>query len=106
MQDRTSIYVEQVDGAYRLVGTRIGLDCVVHAYLDGQSPEAIQDNYPSLPLETIHGAIAFYLHNRADVDRYLTRLATRMDEVRQTSEVENSALLARLRKERRQTPAS
>jgi uncharacterized protein (DUF433 family) len=99
-------YVEQAGGAFRLVGTRIGLESVVYGYLNGQSAESIQDDFPSLSLEAIHGAIAYYLHNQAEVDRYLGRLANRMDEVRRKSETENSALLARLREERRRTPAN
>jgi uncharacterized protein (DUF433 family) len=29
------------------------------------------ESYPSLTLEQMHGALAFYLANRTDIDRYL-----------------------------------
>ena len=97
-------YVEITpEAGYRLAGSRITLDSVVLAYLDGKSPEAIQDGFPSLPLETIHGAIAFYLHNRNEIDDHLKKFAARRDELRQASERENSALLARLRSERKRS---
>lgn len=34
-------YVTQVDGAYRITGTRISLDSVVYAFLQGQTAESI-----------------------------------------------------------------
>jgi len=37
MQD----YVEQRDGCYYLIGTRIALDSIVLAFRDGESPETI-----------------------------------------------------------------
>ena len=105
MQKETPTYVDKVGDGFRITGTRIGLESVVYAYLNGQSAESIQDDFPSVSLEVIHGAIAFYLHNRDDVDRYLSQLQTRMDAVRRTSEAQNSALLARLRDERRSSGA-
>ncbi len=68
----TSDYIEQRDGGYRVRGTRVALDSVVYRFLEGLSPESIQaDCFPVLTLEQVYGAIAFYLHSRADVDAYL-----------------------------------
>ena len=61
-------YVEMRNGGYYVAGTRVSLDTVVYLYRDGASPEGIQDDLPSLSLEQIHGAIAFYLANRQRVD--------------------------------------
>jgi uncharacterized protein (DUF433 family) len=60
--------VEFRNGGYYVGGTRISLDSIVYLYRDGASPEAIQDDFPSLNLEQIHGAIAFYLANLKIVD--------------------------------------
>jgi hypothetical protein len=46
----------------------LSLDSIVYLYRDGASPEQIQDDFPSLTLEQIHGAIAFYLANKPVVD--------------------------------------
>jgi len=95
-------YVEKISGGgYRIAGTRVGLESVVLAYLDGQSPETIRDNFPSLSLEMIHGAIAVYLHHRQEIDSYLTDLSVRYEELRRESEQQNAPLLAKLRAARR-----
>ena len=64
-------YVEQVDGAYRIVGTRISLDSVAYAFRQGASPESIQRSFPLLTLEQIYGAITYYLAHRDEIDQYL-----------------------------------
>ena len=65
-------YIEQRDGGYWIRGVRVSLDSVVYRFLEGLSPESIQaDCFPVLSLEQVYGAITYYLHNRADIDRYL-----------------------------------
>lgn len=64
-------YVEQLNGVYIVAGTRVSLDSVVYAFLDGQSAEAIAQAYPVLTLEQVYGAIAYYLAHRDEVDRYV-----------------------------------
>jgi uncharacterized protein (DUF433 family) len=64
-------YVTQVDGAYRITGTRVSLDSVVYAFLNGVSPASIVDSFPVLRLEQVYGAIAYYLAHQAEIDVYL-----------------------------------
>ncbi len=64
-------YVEQREGVYRILGTRVSLDSIVYAFLDGQSAEAIAQAFPVLSLKQVYGAIAFYLGHREEVDAYL-----------------------------------
>jgi len=64
-------YVEQRHGGYYVAGTRVSLDSVVNAFNQGQSPEAIQEDFPSLKRAQIYGAIAFYLDHQAEIDAYL-----------------------------------
>src|SRR5438093_5193682 len=66
-------YVTQVNGAYRIADSRVSLDSVVYAWLQGHSPEAIADSFPVLTLEEVYGAITFYLSNRAAIDEYLRK---------------------------------
>jgi uncharacterized protein (DUF433 family) len=61
-------YVEKVADAYRLVGSRISLESIVYAYWNGQTVESIGQSFPGLTLEQIHGALAFYLAHRSEVD--------------------------------------
>ena len=65
-------YVEQRKGGYYVAGTRVSLDSVVYAFLEGLSPETIATEcFPLLSLEQVYGAITFYLANRAEIDKYL-----------------------------------
>ena len=61
-------YIEQRGGGYYVAGTRVSLDSIVYAFRDGESPETIQQNFPSLTLEQVYGAITFYLGNQARID--------------------------------------
>ena len=66
-----SEYIEERNGGYYVAGTRISLDSVVYSFNEGQSPEAIQEDFPSLKRAQIYGAIAFYLDHKAAIDKYL-----------------------------------
>ena len=59
------------DRVVRVAGTRVTLDTVVEAFEEGFSPEEIQQQYPSLGLGDVYGAIAYYLNHRAEVAAYL-----------------------------------
>src|SRR5262249_32677073 len=98
MSEQTSNYVTRTaEGNWRITGTRISLDSVVHAYWDGRLPEAIAADYPSLTLEQIHGSIAYYLHNRAEIDKYLSEQDARWKQFQQDSAAKHGPLLQRIR---------
>ena len=67
-----------------ICGTRISLASLVYAYLDGHAAEGIQECYPLLTLEQIHGALAFYLGHRTEVEADLAQKRERYDQQRQT----------------------
>ena len=47
-------YVDEHDGGYWVAGTRVSLDSVVFAFLDGLSPETIAaECFPVLTLEQV-----------------------------------------------------
>ena len=73
-------YVEQHDGGYWITGTRVSLDSIVYAFLEGLSPESIVDNFETLTLEHVYGAIAYYLGNKATIDAYLRQSEVEFDE--------------------------
>jgi uncharacterized protein (DUF433 family) len=41
-------YIGQHDRGYYVAGTRISLDSIVYFFKEGQSPEAIQEDFPLL----------------------------------------------------------
>lgn len=63
-----SEYVEQRNGGFYVAGTRISLDSIVYSFKAGDSPETIRQNFSSLALEQVYGAIAFYLAHEQEVD--------------------------------------
>lgn len=70
-------YIEQRNGGYYVAGSRISLDSVVYSFNEGNSPEAIQEDFPLLNRTQIDGAIAFYLDYKFAIDQYL--IATERD---------------------------
>ena len=78
-------YVEFRDKGYWVTDTRVSLDSIVYAFLDGQTPESIAQSFPILTLEKIDGAIAFYLANRAKIEAYLETVKTDFEMKRKVS---------------------
>jgi uncharacterized protein (DUF433 family) len=74
------------EGNYYLAGTRVSLDSIVHAFLRGESPETICQNFELLRLEEVYGAIAYYLADQADVDAYLIRQSEKWEEGKRTAQ--------------------
>jgi uncharacterized protein (DUF433 family) len=65
-------FVERRDGSFYLVGSRVPLAHIVREFQRGESPEAIRAHYPSLSLEQVYGAIAFYLGRKEEVEQDIT----------------------------------
>jgi uncharacterized protein (DUF433 family) len=99
-------YVEQQDGVYRIGGTRVSLDSIVYAYRRGASPESIQRSFPSLTLEQVHGALAFYLSNQTEVDDYLVQGEKEFEGLQETSHETHSDWYEKLRRAREETLTS
>jgi uncharacterized protein (DUF433 family) len=91
-------YVRMNDhGAFRVGETKVSLDSVVHAYLQGHSAESIAEQYPALTLVEVYGAIAFYIENREEVDEYLKKQGQLWDRLRAQAEANQSPMIERLR---------
>jgi len=93
-------YVEQRDGAYWVAGTRVSLDSVVYAFLEGLSPESIVDSFDMLTLEEVYGVLAFYLGHRDEIDAYLRRSEAQFDELYRRARAANPLLYRKLDEER------
>jgi uncharacterized protein (DUF433 family) len=92
----------------RLKGHRIGIDDVLYYYLEGYAPEEIAAHLPTLSLEQIHATITYYLHNQAEIDAYLSRLAAWREQRYREWEANPPPVVQRLRalkaqREREQT---
>jgi uncharacterized protein (DUF433 family) len=99
-------YVERRDGAYRISNTRVSLDSIVYPFLRGAAPESIAQSFPSLTLEEVYGAIAFYLAHQAEIDAYLQEGEREFEALRQQSRQSNPLLYRKLEEARQQPPAT
>jgi uncharacterized protein (DUF433 family) len=91
-----SNYVSVVGDAYRITGTRVSLDSIVYDYLSGLSPESIADNFDSLSLEQVYGAITFYLSHGDEVDRHLMSNRAKFEALRKKARVSHPLLYRKL----------
>jgi len=48
-------------GTWRIAGTRVSLDSVIHAFWEGATPEDICQDFPPLSLQQAYETIAYYL---------------------------------------------
>lgn len=98
-------YIEQREGVYRVAGTRVSLDSIVYAFLQGQTAESIQQSFPVLTLEQVYGAITYYLANREVIDAYLQEQETAFETLKGTLRQNNPHMAQRIAeiKQQRQT---
>jgi uncharacterized protein (DUF433 family) len=60
-------------GVYRVAGTRVTLDLVVHAFNRGATAEEIAQDYPSIPLPEVYQVIGYYLKHSSEFADYFER---------------------------------
>ena len=65
-------YVARTESGYYVAGTRVSLDSIVYAFLEGQTAEAIAQAFPVLTLEQVYGALTYYLAHREAIDAYVS----------------------------------
>ena len=73
-------------GIVRVAKTRVTLDTVVTAFLEGCTPEEIGEQYPSLQLPDIYLVIGYYLRHRNEVHTYLVERQHQADLIQQEAE--------------------
>lgn len=102
MQQQPKQYV-RIDehGVMRVGQTRVMLDGVVAAFDQGHSAETIREQYPSLSLEDVYGAIAYYLGNQGEVEEYLKRQEAEWAKWRAKIDENPNPIMQRLRAMRR-----
>jgi Protein of unknown function (DUF433) len=79
------------------------LDLVVYSFNEGQSPEAIQEDFPSLKRPHIYRAIAFYLDHQSEIDKYLEEPESEFEGSAIPLEQANAALWAKIQRAKAET---
>ena len=74
------------DGVLRVGGTRVTLDLVVAAFLEGATAEEIAHQYPSVDLADVYAAISYYLKHKEEVESYLKKREEQGQRVREEYE--------------------
>ncbi|MHC5855497.1 DUF433 domain-containing protein [Nostoc sp.] len=74
------------DGVVRVSNTRVTLDTVIAAFLEGVTAEEIVEQYPSLLLADVYSVVGYYLRRKTEVDAYLKIRQERGIQVRQENE--------------------
>lgn len=73
-------------GTVRVGKTRVLLETVVQAFRDGATPEQIVQDYDTLELAEVYGAVSYYLGHRDEVDAYLAERVQQAAEIRRQVE--------------------
>jgi uncharacterized protein (DUF433 family) len=77
---------EDESGRILVGGTRVTLDSVVADYESGSSPEQIVEDFDSLTLAQVYGALAYYHRHRDEVREYLRRRRVESEALRREIE--------------------
>lgn len=93
-------YVRVIEGVYRVGNSRVSLDSLVYLFREGMSAESMVESYPALTLEQVLGALAFYLGNQKEIDRYLAEGQRAAQEQHDRSRQTNAELIAKLQRAR------
>ena len=97
-----SHYISQEDGALRIEGTRVGLSSIIAGFQEGESPEKLAQEFPTVALAQVYGAVAYYLENKKLIDEFFAEVDREFfSRVRPLSET-NPELYARLEAARHQ----
>ena len=86
-------------GTWRIAGTRVSLDSVIHAFWEGATPEEICQDFPPLSLQQAYETIAYYLKQRDKVDAYLQAGRDGAETLREDFNTRHSDFLGKLRQQ-------
>jgi uncharacterized protein (DUF433 family) len=64
-------YIERRETGLYIAGSRVPIDRIVSEYRKGEDARTIQAHFPTLSLDQIEGAIAFYSSHKDEVDRVI-----------------------------------
>jgi uncharacterized protein (DUF433 family) len=73
-------------GAIRVADTRVLLELVIEAYLDGATPETIVQWFDSLRLADVYMVISYFLNHEGEIKEYLRQREELAAEVRRKIE--------------------
>lgn len=85
-------------GTWRVTGTRVSVESVIHAFWAGATPKEVCQDFPTLSLGQVYAVIAYYLSHRPELDRYLKQEQRVVDRLRRRLKRQHREFLADLRR--------
>ncbi len=76
----TEMLIRDMKGALLVGSSRVSLQNIITARKRGETPEQIQQNFPSFTLAQVYGAILYYLEHQESVDAWLAENQRHLDE--------------------------
>ena len=77
--------------------SRVSLENIISARARGETPEQIRDNFPSLTLAQVYGAILYYLEHQDALDAWFTKNQRRLDEADAANRAEHADFFEAMR---------
>ncbi|RME77775.1 MAG: DUF433 domain-containing protein [Chloroflexi bacterium] len=74
------------DGVVRVGKTRVTLDTIIYAFLDGATAEEIAQQYPSLSLSDIYSVLGYYLRAQDKISLYMQQRNKLAEQIKQQNE--------------------
>jgi len=94
------------DNDIRLKGHRIGIESILYEYIHrAQTPEEMAARFPTLALEHIYATILYYLHNKKQIEEYMTEWIEHEDRRYKGQGEKPTSAMIRLRKIRAEREA-
>src|SRR5215471_27124 len=80
--DSPSPYVYWTGYGLRITGTRVSLDSILICFLRiGEAPQQIAEDFSTVPLSHVYGAVAYYYEHQQVIDEYLAEGDRKFDEI-------------------------
>jgi uncharacterized protein (DUF433 family) len=91
-------YIEERNGNYYVRGSRVSLRSIIADWNNGMSAEEIRDDFPTLELADVYGAIAYYLDHRVEMDTLFKELHAEFEARRAAAQAADPEWYADLRR--------
>lgn len=93
----TETLMRDVGGTLFVGVSRVSLQNIVTARQRGETPEQIRDDFPSLTLAQVYGAILYYLEHQEELDALFTEYQRQLDEADAANRVPQAEFLDTMR---------
>src|SRR5947209_1162049 len=98
-------HIEIREGIAYVTGSRVPVESIASVWRTGLSVEEIRENYPTLTLAEVYGAITYYLDHQETIDQNLSDNQAEFDRLRAAAQAADPARYTALRQRMAQARA-